>query len=346
MSRNTSRIDISCTDEEIANILHRSTGPAAGQRAGQRAGEAASQMGGGAANDQTIAGQANNRPVPTAGLAGTHTCRYNQNEDQFLLLAEPITVPSLPVHHDIDNPNPPQGYTAVIQTLAERIATLVPELLSGMNWFFDPLSIHIPPFYRIVPCAGRVYLKIVLIDLTCRPLESEILEQGSNTHTHAYRTNRLYFETDYYPLKDFEPGQTILTLDQTIPFTWKGESGQGYMLHGIWMDSDINKFFSKLILPEGKMNHPYYPFTCKQHCISMNAWGIENPDLLARMTELVRPRLDDILEDLQNAAFSELLPLYREIKSTVPAELGSRWNALTVKPYLNEREQKEYTVEF
>ena len=35
--------------------------------------------------------------------------------------------------------------------------------------------------------------------------------------------------------------------------TWKGESGEGYMIHGIWMDADINKFFSKLVLPKGRI---------------------------------------------------------------------------------------------
>lgn len=300
-------MDFSCTDESVNRILYRA------------------QMRG--------------------SVPGNHSaCRYNQNEDQFLLLGTPIEVPALPVHHPIDVRVPPEGYTAVIGKIADFLVRECPTLVAGTRWFFDPLDIHAPQFWRIEQYEGQLYLYTLMVDLTCRPLESEITEGGTNFRTHAYRTNHLYFECDWFPL--FGSTADTATLLQTIPITWRGESGQGYMLHGIWMDSDINKFFSKLILPAGKRNHPYYPITCKQHCVTMNAFGQAGPGGLHRIRGLIEPALYPILKDLQSAPFSELMPLFVGLKKKVPIELGSRWKDLSVRTILNEREQKEYIVEF
>jgi hypothetical protein len=305
MSRNTSRIDTSRTNDTVNAILSGS-------------------------------GQTSN--------ADTRRCWYNQNEDQFLILPDTYTIPSIPVHHTMDDPVPPEGYADIIADLARFLMKESPHLLAGTRWFFDPATIHTPTFFRTVEFAGTTYLYHVLIDLACRPLECEILETGSNERTHAYRSNRLYFECDYFPLAG--SGQDVHELRQTIPVTWKGEAGQGYMVHGLWMDSDINKFFSKLILPAGKRNHPYYPITCKQHCVSMNAWGQNSPAALDRFSRLVGPDLMSILEELQMTPFSETMTLFGELKNKMPADIGAEWDRLEVRAYLNERDQKEYTVEF
>ncbi len=276
--------------------------------------------------------------------SGTVAFRYNQGEDQFMILDGALEVPTLPVHHSMDDPAPPSGYVDSIARIASRVAELCPWLLAGTRWFFDPYSIHTPSFYRVVPHEGQKYLYLVMIDLLCRPLECEITVPGTNAHTHAYRSNRLYFECDYLPLAESTTDDE-LALNQTIPATWKGESGEGYMVHGIWMDADINKFFSKLALPEGKRNHPYYPFTCKQRCVSMNALGQDGPALLHRARAFIEPSLDRILEDLQSAPFSELMPLFREMKAVVPADIPRNWKSLNVRAELNDREQKEYLVE-
>jgi len=309
MSRHTSLIDFSCTGEAINRILQRKIS------------------------------------IPPANTR-KYSCRFNQNEDQFLLLEKPLTVPALPVHHDIDNPNPPDGYMDKIAAVCEYLMDNCPELAAGTRWFFDAAAIHTPSFYRITNIDGQNYLYLLMIDLTCRPLDSTVTEQGTNNRTHAYTTNRIYFECDYFPLASIGSDGNSATLLQTIPVTWKGEAGQGYMIHGIWMDSDINKFFSKLILPAGKRNHPYYPVTCKQHCVTMNAFGQNGPELLHRIREFIEPALNPILQDLQTAPFSELMPLFSKLRSGMPPEFGKRWENLTVQTYLNEREQKEYTVEF
>jgi hypothetical protein len=78
----------------------------------------------------------------------------------------------------------------------------------------------------------------------------------------------------------------------------------------------------------------------------MNAYGQDSPILLDRIRDFIEPALDRILEDLQVAAFSETMPLYKELKTNIPPELGERWQHLAVTAILNEREQKEYSVEF
>ena len=206
------------------------------------------------------------QPVRTTGPVVVF---YSENEDQFLKLDTPITIPSLPVHHTMNNTNPPEGYREAILGIVEFLGVHTPNLLAGTRWSFDPRSILAPTFSRVEEFDGHAYLYLVLIDLTCRTLEAEILEPGTNDRTPAYRSRRLYFEADYFPLNGLDADS--LVINQTIPATWKGESGEGYMIHGIWMDADINKFFSKLVLPAGTRNHPYYPVTCKQHSVSMNA---------------------------------------------------------------------------
>lgn len=307
MSRNTSIIDVSLTDNRINTILSGAS-------------------------------------IPTFPESGASVRLHYQNEEQFIVLADPVTVPALPVHHGMDNPLPPDCYCDAILSIAKDVLALAPNLIAGTSWFFDPVNIHSPTFYRLVTIRDTTYLYLLLIDLTCRPLECEITAEGTNDRTSAYRTKRLYFECDWFPLEKAD-GKS-LTIMQSIPFTWKGEAGQGYMVHGIWMDTDINKFFSKLILPAGKRNYPYYPITCKQHCITMNAYGQESPALLDSVREYIEPALGEILEDLQASAFSEQMTLFSRIKEQIPPELGDRWKNLSVGVALNEREQKEYTVEF
>ena len=309
MTGNTSRLDFSLTDESINRILQRNT-----------------------TTEQSD-------PM-------RHSCCFNQSEDQFLLLNKPLDVPAMPIHHSIEDRTPPPGYLEMIKSLCEYLMENYPSLAADTHWYFDPHVIHSPTFYRIVTLDGYHYLYLLMIDLTCRPLECTIVERGSNNRTHAYQTSRLYFECDYMPLEEVHPAAKYIKLKQTIPVTWKGEAGQGYMLHGIWMDSDINKFFSKLILPAEKRNHPYYPVTCKQHCVTMNAFGQNGPELFHQIRQYIEPSLDEILSDLQTSTFSELMPLFKDLKKTIPSELGARWKDLNIQVYMNERDQKEYTVEF
>lgn len=273
---------------------------------------------------------------------------YNRNEDQFLTLTSPLEIPGLPVHHPLENRTPPDGYVSMIADLASFLMKEVPSLVAGTHWAFDPVNLHVPQFYRIHKIGAQNYLMLTRIDLACYPLDSEIIKEGSNNRTHAYRTSRLFFESDWMPLASVEelPDRTLVQPFQTIPNTWKGEAGQGYMIHGIWMDADINKFFSKLFLPEGRRSHPFYPVNCKHRCVCVNSLHLPDPEILERIREVIEPELDSILRDLQNSPFSELMPLFKRIRSEVPKETCTVWKNVRVTPTLDKDDHKEYIVEF
>lgn len=314
MSRNTSRIDVQYTSDSVNETLPPRL------------------------------------PDPDAGASGTgetgviRTLWYNQGEDQFLRLDDSIEVPSFPVHHDIRSHRPPVLYEENLAKVLRQCVRAIPSLFAGTTWYFDPVSILTPSFFRIDEWNGARYLYVCRLDLAARPLEMSILAQGSNDRTHQYLSRRLYFECDWFPLAGGPEG--AFDIEASIPATWKGEAGQGYMIHGIWMDSDINKFFSKLILPPGIRNHPYYPLTCKRHCVSMNAAGRRNPGALHAARSFIEPALEDILSYLNTYSFSELAPLFVGLKKDVPEELSQEWKNLSVRPYLNEQDNKEYQIVF
>ncbi|ULQ60528.1 hypothetical protein K7I13_04310 [Brucepastera parasyntrophica] len=271
--------------------------------------------------------------------------RYNEGEESFILLKTPLEIPEMPVHHPIEETTPPAGYLNMISGLCSYLAEKCPFLVKDTKWFFNPVTIHQPCFYRLYEYEKETYVYLLRVNLLCRPLESEVISHKTNAKTAHYRTNRLYVEADFLPLSGVQPEKELI-IHQTIPDTWKGEAGQGYMIYGIWMDADINKFFSKLVIPAGKRIHPYYPVTCKYRCISLNALGNTGPGLLHEIRHIIEPCLDDILEELQVSAFSEQLPLFRKIKKTVPHEITAHWKNLSVQICLNTQEQKEYVIEF
>lgn len=313
MSRNTSRIDVHHTSDSVNEILPSSD-----------------------ILSSTEGSKGLTSSIPTIW--------YNQSEDQFIQLTTPLKIPSFPVHHDIHNYSPPEQYEIKLRHICTQCVSQYPAIFAGTTWAFDPTSILTPYFYRIETYEDTHYLYMCRIDLTARPLETEMIEQGSNAHTHSYRTNRLYIECDWFPLAG--TSDTSLEIATSIPATWKGEAGQGYMIHGIWMDSDINKFFSKLILPSGTRNHPFYPLTCKRHCVSMNAFGQNGPQLLHHARTRIEPALEEILTYLNNFSFSEIAPIFTSLKKEFEEDLLLQWKTLVVRPYLNERDSKEYQVDF
>jgi len=272
---------------------------------------------------------------------------FNRNEDQFITLSSPMVIPALPVHHPLENQTPPVEYTTMVANLASFLMKEVPSLVAGTRWAFDPVNLHVPQFYRIHKTASQDYLLLTRIDLTCHPLDCEIIKEGSNNRTHAYRTSKLFFESDWIPLDSVKITQdrTLVHPFQTIPNTWKGEAGQGYMIHGIWMDADINKFFSKLFMPEGRRSHPFYPVNCKHRCVCVNSLNLPGPEILEKIRGVIEPELDGILRDLQNSPFSELMPLFQRIRSEILPHT-CLWNNIRVTPKLDKNDHKEYIVEF
>ena len=43
-----------------------------------------------------------------------------------------------------------RAYLDAIAALAESLMAQCPELVAGTDWYFDPVSIHTPTFYRVV----------------------------------------------------------------------------------------------------------------------------------------------------------------------------------------------------
>ena len=284
----------------------------------------------------------------------TYTMHYSQSEDFFLELSSPYTVPSFPIHHDVRQAVPRADYSNSLRQCMDQILLASPGIFSDLTYFFDPGEIIKPCFYRLYKIEDEYYLYLLRINLQYRPLESELLERGKNDSTAVFSTRRLYLESDVLPLASVltELGKVIaFTVKQTISQTWIGETGQGYLVRGIWMDMELTKFFSKLFLPTGKRSYPFYPFTCKYKTICLT---IPDPRPENRRTllpylhgaiKVLTPRMEDIQQSLKGATFSESLPLFQELRPLVQESLFKPWTNLTVVPYLNANEQKEFRVE-
>lgn len=278
---------------------------------------------------------------------------YTQGEEFFLELAEPYGVPSFPIHHDIRQPVPRADYANALRDWIDALLPVVPDFFSDLTYFFDPGEVLKPCFYHLYRIGEQYYLYLLRIDLTYRPMDSELVERGTNDTTSAYRSRRVYLESDLIPLASVlsELGKVVsFLIRQTISQTWIGETGKGYLVRGIWMDSELTKFFSKLFIPTGKRHYPFYPFTCRYKTVCMT---VLNPGAEARRSALpslhrvltfLLPELETIQGALRSASFDEKMPLFADLKSRVPENLAELWTDLQVTPYLNANGQKEFRV--
>ena len=283
-----------------------------------------------------------------------YTKHFTQGEEYFVQLDKPFTVPRFPIHHDVRQTVPRADYMNSLRDWIDGLVQVVPDFFSDPIYFFDPAEISKPCFYRLYRIGEEYFLYLLRIDLACRALEFELLERGSNDETAAYRTNRLYLESEFIPLASVisELGKVMaFAVRQTISQTWIGETGKGYMVRGIWMDSELSKFFTKLLIPAGKRIYPYYPYTCKYKTICMTVLDPKADSrrkllpYLHKAVEILLPEIDHIQNSLKNTSFSETMPLFRDLKAKIPDSLIKPWENLELKAYLNEREQKEYIVE-
>jgi hypothetical protein len=282
------------------------------------------------------------------------TKHYNQGEEYFLELTGSYSVPQFPIHHDVRQPVPRVDYMNSLRDWIDGFLPVAPGIFSDLTYFFDPGEILKPCFYRLYRIGENYYLYLLRIDLAFRPMESELIERGTNDDTAAYRTNRLYLESDFVPLTSVmsEMGRVIaFVVKQTISQNWIGETGKGYLVRGIWMDSELTKFFSKLFLPAGKRSYPFYPFTCRYKTVCMTALD-PSPDgrrtylpYLHRALSFLEPEMDAIQAALKSTSFSESAPKFQELKKKVPEQLTGLWTNVAVTAYLNANGQKEFLVE-
>jgi hypothetical protein len=280
--------------------------------------------------------------------------RYNHSEELFLELGAELTMPRFPIHHDIHSDVPSAPYAYALKDLVKQLADLLPDVFRGLTYFFDPSEPLKPRFYRLYKVEDSIYLFLLRVDLVFRHFQGEIVEAGSNDVTPAFSTKRLFVESEFIPLEAvmWELGKArAFKVRQLISNTWIGETGRGYLLHGIWMDNDLSKFFSKIVLPEGSRTYPFYPLFCKYKTICAEAIppGPERRKrilpLLHRSINLLAPEMDRIQEALKEGSFTEAMPEYIELRGRVPASWRESLAGIKMRSYLNERDMKEYALE-
>ena len=291
------------------------------------------------------------------GTDGNKPCslHYDHNENFFLELEKEFIVPHLPIHHDVRISEPKAAYLNPIQHFIQDLIPLIPQVFAGLTFFFDPAEILRPSFFQLYKVQEQYFLYLLRIDLVFKTHEGEILQRGTNDSTPEYRTRHLFLERDLIPLDhvDIVNGKIrTFLIKQTISQTWIGETGRGYFVQGIWMDNELTKFFSKLFLPKGKRTYPYYPFTCKYRtiCHSLLLLDGEGRKLhikwLIDSIRFILPEIESIQNALKNNEFSENLPYFQNLKEKIPPELTKCWESLKVHQYLNDRDMREFLLEF
>lgn len=292
--------------------------------------------------------------IPEDCPSGDFSVHYNQGEELFLRLAEDFVVPRFPIHHNPKIPTPEASYIIPLRDLVRRLAARLPAAFQGLSYYFDPNLIQSPSFFRLYKVEDQVYLYILSLDLTYRPFESRLLEAGTNDETPVYKTKHLYISSEIVPLESvtWRDGRaTAFTIRQLISNTWIGETGRGYKERGIWQDNDLSKFFSRLVLPEGIKVYPFYPLFCKYKTICASAPFLR-PDyrrrvlpLLHRFIRQLGPEMGRIQDSLKTGDFSEKMPLFTELRGKIPQPWKEVFRGHVSRPYLNEREQKEFSLE-
>ena len=282
-----------------------------------------------------------------------YSLHFTQNEDFFLNTRHTFNIPQIPVHHDINRRYPDDSYLSFLESVLETVIPLTGPLLLDTEYFFDPAELLRPCFYKIYKYNNAEYIYIVRLDLSFKPNYSNILKKGDNDITHFFSTKSVFLDVDIHPVeKTVQKSDRLdIHIKQSISQTWIGETGRGYFIQGIWIDTELTKFFSRLFTDENLSTYPYYPFSCKYRTVShfpvdFTSEGRRNHiSLLDSAYNFIYPYMKDIEAVLRNNEFSKDLPLFREIKKKVDPELGSCFSKYSIRRYLNEKGMREYELE-
>jgi hypothetical protein len=293
--------------------------------------------------------------IPETPSDASCALRYNHSEELFMEIGASITIPRFPIHHDIHSDIPSATYAYALKGFVQQLADALPAIFYGLTYYFDPAEPLKPHFYKLYKIDDALYLFLLRIDLIFRHFQGEVIESGNNDVTPAFRTNRLFVESEFIPLEAvmWELGKArAFKVRQLISNTWIGETGRGYLLHGIWMDNDLSKFFSKTVLPQGSRTYPYFPLFCKYKTICAAALPPEAErrkrilPLLHRAIALFSPEMDRIQDTLRDpSGFDETMPLFQEIRNRVPMSWKEPLSGVSMRSYLNEQDMKEYALE-
>ncbi|TVQ37194.1 MAG: hypothetical protein EA384_13110 [Spirochaetaceae bacterium] len=271
--------------------------------------------------------------------------RFTQSEELFLELDEYYEVPPIAIHHDVNRREPSAGFLSAVEAVLDQVVPVTGGLLAGLSLGFNPLHASSALFYRVLERRGQRFIYLVTVDLSYRPLLHQVVTAGSNDVAPAYRTNRIFLAPDLVPLQD------DLRVQQSISQTWIGETGRGYITQGIWIDRDLNKFLTRLFVAPGQLIYPYFPFHTKFKAICFSPIELgagfrpRAVELIDSARAVLLPRIDDILETLREAPFSEELELFREMRAAVDPGWHEVFADLRLRAYLNEHDMKEYIVE-
>ncbi len=235
------------------------------------------------------------RTIASDETAGSR--HFNQNEEFFVELGGEYAVPSLPIHHDVREPQPDERYVALLCEVVGQLSSLAPGMLRDVRYAFDPADVLKARFYRLYEIEGRSYLYLLTVDLAFRAQEHTATAKGTNDMTAAYRTRRLFVESLFVPVEpaDADDERSSFEVRQSFSQTWLGERGRGYFVQGIWIDHDLTKFFSKLFLPSGVRAYPFYPFVCRYRTVCESNIDLSPAGRLRRLPDLHRALLRDRL---------------------------------------------------
>ncbi|MBI9101371.1 MAG: hypothetical protein JEY99_03070 [Spirochaetales bacterium] len=293
--------------------------------------------------------------IEELSLGSTHySCRFNQNEEFFLHLDDEFTIPAFKIHHEVSQTIPDKIYLEKIKTVLKGVIPLAPEVFHGLKYFFNPAENLRMSFFQVYRANGNSYLYLMKIDLEHKPGQGIILTQATNDQTAEYRTRNIFIECDIIPINTIlsQEKPPAFILEQNISQTWIGQRGKGYLVQGIWIDAELTKFFTKLFLPQGQRNYPYYPFSCRHKTIchtpvNLSVEGRKKHLLmLIKSAHFLKPRMERIEAAMKQDNFSESNPVFQAIKKEVPPAWTEPWKNLKVTPFLNEFDMKEFTIDF
>ena len=279
---------------------------------------------------------------------------FSQTEEFFVRTQDEYRVPRLAIHHDVRRPEPDPSYLARLGEVLSQLLQLAPQLWRGLTYLFDPAEVLRPSFFQLHRLGERRYLYLLRLDLAYRPQSHRVLERGDNDLSPAYSTRELYLESSLIPLQgvETENGRVDgLLIDQVISNTWVGETGRGYFVQGIWMDNDLTRFFSRLLLPAGQRTYPYFPYLCRYRTLCRSLVRFSEAEREAALPQLdraygfLKPVMGRVESALKGGEFSEDNPVFRELKSRIPESWYLPWEGLRVEAYLNEQDLKEYRIE-
>lgn len=287
------------------------------------------------------------------GQKGSYTSHFNQNEEAFLKTEVQFTVPAFKIHHDPGEPDPGKEYIEAMRSLLNNLSEIFPQVFKQTAYFFDPAEILRPCFIQLIESEQLHYLYLFRPDLNIHYSDADITVPGTNDKTEAYTTHKLFYESLLIPVADAASVQEFnqINIKRMFRSTWAGESKKGYDKSGQWIDHEVTKLLSSVLMPEGKRIYPYYPVRCDFNTVclappELSPVGREKLlPLFNRFSDLIEPEILQIEQYFKTHNFEKNSELYKSIRSKVPEEWTKIWTSHTISPYLNESDMKEYLFE-